>query len=98
VGYRGARTDSPWTTHSVRLTAQTCFYLVTDGLLDQAGGEKGFGFGEQRLAAVISQCGSLSMRDQERAFRQSLASWQGGRAQRDDLTVFAFRPGKGNSA
>ena len=98
VGYRGARTDSPWTSHSVRVTRETCFYLVTDGLLDQAGGEKGFGFGEERLAEVIARCGSLPMADQERTFRESLATWQGGRAQRDDLTVFAFRPGKGNSA
>jgi sigma-B regulation protein RsbU (phosphoserine phosphatase) len=98
VGYRGARTELPWTSHSLRFTPETCFYLVTDGILDQAGGEKGFGLGEERLAAVIGQCGSLPMRDQEPVFRRAIADWQGARAQRDDCTVFGFKPGRAQGA
>jgi len=98
VGYRGARTDAPWTRHTVALAEETRLYLVTDGLLDQSGGAKGFGFGEERLGELIAECGSLSMRDQEVAFRASIAAWQGARAQRDDLTVFGLRPGRATDA
>jgi len=98
VGYRGTRTDAPWTRHTVALTEQTRLYLVTDGLLDQSGGEKGFGFGEERLGGLISECGSLPMRQQETAFRTSIAAWQGARAQRDDLTVFGLWPGRAHRA
>ena len=65
-------------------------YLVTDGFLDQAGGEKGFGFGRQRFAEMIARHAALPLGEQEAAFRAELRSYQGDLPQRDDITVLGF--------
>lgn len=73
------------------LASGTTFYLVTDGFLDQAGGEHGYGFGSQRFEAMLREHASRSLSDQAAAFTQELAEYQGARPQRDDITVLSFR-------
>ncbi|MFQ1062859.1 biofilm regulation protein phosphatase SiaA [Bordetella trematum] len=67
------------------------YYLATDGFLDQAGGEFGFGFGNTRFAAMLKRHARESMADQAEAFAQALAEYQGGLPQRDDITLLSFR-------
>jgi sigma-B regulation protein RsbU (phosphoserine phosphatase) len=73
------------------LASGTTFYLVTDGFLDQAGGEHGYGFGSQRFETMLREHASRSLADQAAAFSQTLAEYQGARPQRDDITVLSFR-------
>ena len=73
------------------LQAGRSFYMTTDGFLDQAGGELGFGFGSSRLVEMIRQHASLPLAEQGEAFRATLAAYQGGHAQRDDITLLCFR-------
>jgi sigma-B regulation protein RsbU (phosphoserine phosphatase) len=91
VGYRSPGSGSAWVTRRVPAGPQTALYLCTDGFLDQAGGAKGFGFGRERFGALVGQGARLSMGGQETAFREALAAHQGTYAQRDDITVLAFR-------
>ncbi|WP_169512597.1 biofilm regulation protein phosphatase SiaA [Bordetella holmesii] len=67
------------------------YYLVTDGFLDQAGGEFGFGFGNTRFAAMLKRHARRSMDEQAQAFSQVLAEYQGELPQRDDITLLSFR-------
>lgn len=67
------------------------YYLVTDGFLDQAGGEKGFGFGDARFEAMLREHAARPLHEQADAFSQALASYQGDRPQRDDITLLSFR-------
>ena len=82
---------APWTNHPVALGPSAALYLATDGFLDQAGGEKGFGFGRQRFMEMIAGGALLPMGEQEAAFRERLAAYQGALPQRDDITVLGFR-------
>jgi phosphoserine phosphatase RsbU/P len=91
VGYRSPGRAEAWVNQSVPAGAGTGFYLATDGFLDQAGGEKGFGFGRQRLVGLVGSVAGLRMAAQEPAFRSALGAYQGSRAQRDDITVLGFR-------
>jgi phosphoserine phosphatase RsbU/P len=91
VGYRSPGNGQPWATHRVPAVAGTTLYLCTDGFLDQAGGEKGFGFGRERFAGLVGRGARLAWGEQEAVFRDALAGYQGVRAQRDDITVLAFR-------
>lgn len=73
------------------LQAGWTYYLVTDGFLDQAGGEFGFGFGNTRFAAMLKRHARRSMEEQAQAFSQALAEYQGELPQRDDITLLPFR-------
>ena len=67
------------------------FYLCTDGFLDQAGGEHGFGFGNRRFGELLRRHAQRPLAEQAELFVASLAEYRGERPQRDDITVLSFR-------
>ncbi|GAA4328519.1 biofilm regulation protein phosphatase SiaA [Pigmentiphaga soli] len=67
------------------------FYLLSDGILDQAGGEHGYGFGNRRLLELLASIADLPLALQADALHRALSEYQGGRPQRDDITVLSFR-------
>ncbi len=67
------------------------YYLTTDGFLDQAGGELGYGFGNTRFARLLRTHARLPMAEQASALDQALAEYQGDYPQRDDITILSFR-------
>jgi sigma-B regulation protein RsbU (phosphoserine phosphatase) len=75
----------------VGLHSGRTFYLTTDGFLDQAGGELGYGFGNSRFAEMIRRHARLPLAEQSDAFIATLAEYQGDYPQRDDITILCFR-------
>ncbi|WP_217477771.1 biofilm regulation protein phosphatase SiaA [Stutzerimonas stutzeri] len=75
----------------VELKPGRTFYLATDGFLDQAGGELGYGFGNSRFAEMILRHARLPLAEQGAAFSATLAEYQGDYPQRDDITMLCFR-------
>ncbi|MCM2320257.1 MAG: biofilm regulation protein phosphatase SiaA [Pseudomonas sp.] len=67
------------------------FYLCTDGFLDQAGGEHGFGFGNRRFTELLREHARRPLAEQADLFVASLAAYQGELPQRDDITILSFR-------
>ena len=59
------------------LRAERTFYLCTDGFLDQAGGDKGFGFGNARFIDMLRLHATLPLAGQCSAFASTLAAYQG---------------------
>ncbi|MBP2300569.1 SpoIIE family protein phosphatase [Azospirillum picis] len=92
LGYRRSDGDHRFATHRVELAAGRSFYLTTDGFLDQAGGPRGFGFGNRRFNALLLEHRGLPMAERRAAFVQALADHQGDRPQRDDITLVGFAP------
>ncbi|WP_247894067.1 SpoIIE family protein phosphatase [Azospirillum endophyticum] len=90
LGYRRSDIGHRFTTHRVELTPGRSFYMTTDGFLDQAGGDRGFGFGNRRFNAMLLEHGAIPMAERRAAFARSLADHQGDRAQRDDITLVGF--------
>lgn len=86
----GDRKVGEYHNHQVAL-GQNTFYLCTDGFLDQAGGELGFGFGSSRFADMLREHARLPLQEQSRAFSETLAAYQGAYPQRDDITMLCFR-------
>lgn len=91
VGYRGSRSDYEYTTHCIELATGDRCYLTSDGLLDEPGGEKGYGFGAPRFREALARTAHLAMGDQGEALERLLDEYRGGRGQRDDVTLFGFR-------
>jgi len=87
----GDRRIGEYKNTEVTLMAGRTFYLATDGFLDQAGGELGYGFGNSRFADMILRHARLPLAEQGAAFRATLAEYQGDYPQRDDITMLCFR-------
>jgi serine phosphatase RsbU (regulator of sigma subunit) len=87
----GDRQQGEYANQTVDLLPSRTFYLTTDGFLDQAGGDKGFGFGNARFIDMLRQHASRPLAEQGEAFASTLAAYQGDHAQRDDITVVCFR-------
>lgn len=75
----------------VALEPGRVFYLVTDGLLDQTGGERGFSFGRRRFQDWMKRHAHASLPEQRQALIGELDAFRGQRPQLDDITVLAFR-------
>lgn len=75
----------------IPMEAGWTYYLCTDGFLDQAGGEHGFGFGNSRFADMLRSHARRPLAEQADVFAATLAQYQGERPQRDDITILSFR-------
>jgi len=67
------------------------YYLVSDGLLDQAGGLDGHSFGNQRLRDWILQHVHLPLTEQRQRLIVTIDGYRGDYPQRDDITLLGFR-------
>ncbi len=92
LGYRQSDPDWTFTRHSIARLPGRTFYLITDGLLDQSGGPKSYGFGRKQFLMFLQQYGELPLIAQQTALEHTLANWRGEQLQRDDMTVIGFRP------
>lgn len=93
-GDRGGINDRKprnFTQLSLDLTPGCVFYLVTDGILDQSGGDRGLPLGRGGFTAWLRDNAALPMEVQEEALTRALNDFRGDKPQRDDITVLAFR-------
>ena len=80
-----------FTDHEVATPVGRSFYLLSDGCLDQHGGPRGFGFGETALKNLLLEIAQYPLEEQTRIVQQRLNDYRGSLAQRDDITLIAFR-------
>lgn len=97
LGYAGSDQTFRFKNHGVEVRKDQRFFVVTDGLLDQAGGPKGYGLGPRRLQEALSRWQGEPMDRLEGLLDTLLREYQGQHAQRDDITLVGFRlePGRG---
>ncbi|WP_082483896.1 SpoIIE family protein phosphatase [Methylobacterium sp. Leaf87] len=76
----------------VPTSVETTFYLMTDGITDQMGGERRRLLGHRGVADILMARSHDGLGDQVAALQQALADYRGSEARRDDMTLVAFRP------
>ncbi|WP_269446765.1 biofilm regulation protein phosphatase SiaA [Crenobacter luteus] len=76
---------------AVELAPDAVCTLATDGFFDQAGGDKGFGFGRQRFIALLAELAPRPLAEQRAALLAALDAHRGDAPLRDDITVLGFR-------
>jgi len=91
VGYATTPMDAQWTNHEVELAPGTSVYLLTDGLLDQLGGDKRIAFGKRRLRATLLEQRHAPMEAQRVALLEALGRYQGREPRKDDVSAIGFR-------
>ena len=92
VGFSNVPLDFPYTNHSIALREDMRFYVATDGLFEQVGGQKRLPLGKRKLKEMISRVHPLPFPEQKNQFQTFLGDYMGSEDRRDDLTVLGFSP------
>ncbi len=95
VGYRNVDNERKFTSHSIRLRPGQRFYMYSDGVTDQIGGERRRAFGRKRLIELVKNTASFPMDIQKEEILKSLKEFQGDEHRRDDLSMVGFMPVNG---
>lgn len=91
IGYKNSNLDFQFTNHEVELNSDICFYLYTDGITDQLGGEKQFSFGRNRLNELLLEIHDNPFDQQEKMITEAFKAYKGSNETQDDVTVVGFR-------
>jgi len=93
AGYVRTRMDQVFADVQLPLETGQRFYMTTDGLLDQIGGERGLPFGRKRFLKFLAAEGAGPLARQGRSLLSLLDAYRGQEPQRDDITVLGFELG-----
>jgi len=97
IGYKSADLAFDFTEHEIPIHNGKRFYMTTDGLIGQAGGDHCLPFGYRRFLKFISEHHTYNFSNQKKALETLLGQYQGNETQRDDITVIGFTCEKGGT-
>ena len=87
VGMNSTPHDFVFSNQTILLEKGMRVYMLTDGLIDQVGGERRLPFGRKRFKAVIEK-GHDRFVDQQKELLATFMEYQGSEKRRDDVLVF----------
>jgi len=91
LGYRHSDINYKFTDHEFDLVENTSFYITTDGITDQIGGDKKLSFGKKRLSRTLLKYKDLPMSEQKEALCKEFDAYKLNEVQRDDNTMVGLR-------
>jgi PAS domain S-box-containing protein len=91
IAYRHVPPTVSFETKIIDLTPDTSFYMISDGMIDQIGGEKRRSFGKKRIRQLILESGDLPMAEQRKKIYRGFIDYQGDEERRDDVTLVGFK-------
>lgn len=90
IGYRSSWLDYRYTNHTITLESARAFYLISDGLTHQTGGDKGLPFGWERFLEFLRENSGSPFDVQRALLEQRFMDYKGDESQLDDVTVLGF--------
>ncbi len=84
-------TDTNFEDIEFSYTKETCFYVTSDGYIDQFGGPDNRKFMRYRMKEMLSDISRLRMDDQRNTVSHVFENWKGDYYQTDDVSVLGFR-------
>jgi CheY-like chemotaxis protein len=91
LSYRGIPSDQHYDAHEIILDSSPRFYMTTDGIIDQIGGERSRGYGKKRFRENLLNIQNLPMQEQKESIYSALIEYQGSQIRRDDISVIGFQ-------
>ncbi|MEO5376700.1 MAG: transporter substrate-binding domain-containing protein [Magnetococcus sp. DMHC-6] len=91
IGYRAFSRDIQFTIQEIELRSDWNYYLTTDGLIDQIGGESKRGFGKRRFMQLLLSLQPFPIAEHGEYIKQALITYKGEENRRDDVSVFGFK-------
>lgn len=84
--------EKPFTNYEIQLKHNDTLYLLTDGYVDQFGGESGRKLLMKNFQKLLLSHSQIKMEIQEQIFSQTLDNWMSNKyAQVDDITLVGIR-------
>ncbi len=87
---RGDNGDEGFVTHEIRVEKGMCFYMASDGLLEQTGGPKGLQFGKKRFKKLIADIHNEPFALQKKLLMKAFNEYTENHEMLDDVTVMGF--------
>jgi hypothetical protein len=91
VGYRGIPLNQAYDNRVVPLNGAMTFYLTSDGLLDQVGGDRRRMYGKRRFRDLLSFLKDEPLTVQRDRILNVLVEYQSTEIRRDNVSVLGFR-------
>ena len=85
------RRMDPFGVKKIAIKKGDVFYLLTDGIVDQFGGELNKKFGRKRVMELFLQINKLPMDEQKTIITKTFTDWKGDQYQIDDTTIVGLR-------
>tara|TARA_R110002012_G_scaffold321998_1_gene553281 strand:+ start:4665 stop:6707 length:2043 start_codon:yes stop_codon:yes gene_type:complete len=91
VGLDEKRNIKDFDNHEINLVGDTCFYLFSDGYVDQFGGDRDKKFMIRNFRELLSTNHMKKMETQGMILRETIEEWMANSEQVDDMLVWGFR-------
>jgi len=91
IGYKKSDIAFEFKNHEIAIESTTCFYMATDGYIDQLGSEKKHPFGRSRFLQSLERFNHHSLAEQKILLKKSFMDFMGNQMRRDDITVLGFQ-------
>ncbi|PKM90608.1 MAG: hypothetical protein CVU87_01975 [Firmicutes bacterium HGW-Firmicutes-12] len=91
IDYISEQQDKVFENYEIAYKQGVTLYMVTDGLIEQPGGEKGYPFGRRRFTNLIEAASKLEMDIQSSYILNTIKEYADEQIIRDDLTLLGFR-------
>jgi len=90
VGYRNIDAEQKYEEVEVPLKAGVPFYMTSDGIIDQIGGERRRSFGKKRFKQLLLSIQDQPMSQQKDIIYKTFIDYQGSEKRRDDVSAVGF--------
>ena len=90
IGYRSIPLDFAYTAQEIDLRPRQRFFMSTDGLFDQIGGERRRSYGKKRFFDLLVELRSEPLSIHGQRILENLVAFQGDEKRRDDVSVVGF--------
>ncbi|MCF6290576.1 MAG: SpoIIE family protein phosphatase [Desulfobacterales bacterium] len=92
LGYIRSDPDFRFTNHRISLETGAVYYLGTDGVTDQVGGQRRLPFGKRRLFDVLLRNWQLPLNRQRELLLTAFTEYQNDEDRRDDVSFIGLAP------
>lgn len=91
IGYRDSDLEFGYAEHEIEAKDGMCFYMATDGITDQLGGDSGLRLGKKRFHNLLAENAHLPLGEQRQRILRAFGEYLGEEEIRDDITVVGFK-------
>lgn len=81
----------PFTNHQIRIAPNDSLYILSDGFIDQFGGDEGRKFSRAKFRKTLINIQELPMIEQKRELEDLFNKWRSGIQQMDDILIVGIR-------
>ncbi len=92
IGYPDLDPFIPFAEETLLYGADDSFHLLTDGIIDQIGGERRRAFGKKRYRAALWDAHQGSITSFPDTLETAFETYRGDESRRDDLSAIGFKP------